>query len=278
MSFSSSGRTWPVAQHNKTSNALASVVWKKHGGVCTDKLLSSREGETSKANNNERKKQNKKNSRAARRGEWRSVGWNQNYVTTKRSNSSTQQKARRSEAINCLSACFFFSAFFFLAACLDLVELAGEAHEVDRGGVGQRGHHRPVEPENALVAYVEMRRRAPEVRDGQVAGPPVEPQHLSARQSDQRARSKKNTTCAIVTRGDVDHEGMKRGGGSRSEGHADKMVTTRPIGMACQSHPDRNIWAVAREREIREHHGVNADGERRRDKQCLQLSVPPGTN
>lgn len=43
---------------------------------------------------------------------------------------------------------------------------------------------------------------------------------------------------------------MKRGGGSRSEGHADKMVTTRPIGMACQSHPDRNIWAVAREREI----------------------------
>lgn len=88
-------------------------------------------------------------------------------------------KAKRS--IVSLRFFFFFSVFIFLAACLDLVELAGEAHEVDRGGVGQRGHHRPVEPENALVAYVEMRRCAPEVRDGQVAGPPVEPQHLSAR-------------------------------------------------------------------------------------------------
>ena len=46
---------------------------------------------------------------------------------------------------------------------LDLVELAGEAHRVERSSVRQGRHHGAVESEHALVADVIVRRRSPEV-------------------------------------------------------------------------------------------------------------------
>lgn len=59
-----------------------------------------------------------------------------------------------------------------------MVELAGEANRVEGRRVRQGGPHGAVEAEDALVADVEMARRAPEVRNRQVARSPVKTQHL----------------------------------------------------------------------------------------------------